>query len=137
MDYGNDGFNLSTVFATVAEAIPDHTVLLWRGRRITYAELNARVDGVSHYLVDSGLGCHVERANLLGHESGQDHLGIYLRNGNQYLESMIASYRARVAPFNVNYRYVGDELKYLLRNAQTKALVYSAEFAPRVAAIRG
>ena len=46
-----------------------------------------------------------------GHESGQDHLGIYLRNGNEYLEAMIGSYRARVAPFNVSYRYVEDELR--------------------------
>ena len=61
---------------------------------------------------------------------------MYLRNGNQYLESMIGAYRARVAPFNVNYRYVDAELVYLLANAQARALVYNAEFAPRVASIR-
>src|ERR1700753_550109 len=49
---------------------------------------------------------------------------------------MIGAYRARVAPFNVNYRYVETELVYLLTNAKARALVYSAEFAPRVAAIR-
>src|SRR6202012_2931627 len=48
----------------------------------------------------------------------------------------IGAYRARVAPFNVNYRYVEAELLYLLDNAKARALVYSAEFAPRVAAIR-
>ncbi|MCV7423798.1 acyl-CoA synthetase [Mycobacterium yunnanensis] len=137
MEYGGNEFNLSAVFATVAEAIPDHTVVLWRGRRFTYAEMNSRIDGLAHYLIGQGMGCHVERTELGSHESGQDHLGIYLRNGNQYLETMIGSYRARVAPFNVNYRYVGEELEYLLRNAQAKALVYGAEFAPQVAAIRG
>jgi acyl-CoA synthetase (AMP-forming)/AMP-acid ligase II len=35
---------------------------------------------------------------------------LYLRNGNHYLESMIGAYRARVTPFNVNYRYVDAEL---------------------------
>jgi acyl-CoA synthetase (AMP-forming)/AMP-acid ligase II len=49
---------------------------------------------------------------------------------------MVAGYRARVAPFNVNYRYVEDELLYLLTDARTRALVYHAEFAPTVAAIR-
>jgi acyl-CoA synthetase (AMP-forming)/AMP-acid ligase II len=49
---------------------------------------------------------------------------------------MIGSYRARVAPFNVNYRYVGEELVYLLTDANARALVYGAEFAPQVAAIR-
>jgi acyl-CoA synthetase (AMP-forming)/AMP-acid ligase II len=87
-------------------------------------------------LTSLALGCHTERDRLQGHESGQDHVGLYLRNGNQYLESMIGAYRARVAPFNVNYRYVEAELVYLLANAKARALVYNAEFAPRVAAIR-
>jgi fatty-acyl-CoA synthase len=60
-----------------------------------------------------------------------------MRNGNQYLEAMVAGYRARVAPFNVNYRYVEEELLYLLGDAKAKALVYAAEFAPHVQSIRG
>lgn len=130
------GFNLSTVVATVAAAVPDQVVLVWRDLRLTYAELDARASGIAHLLVERGLGCHTERDALAGHESGQDHLGIYLHNGNEYLEAMVGSYRARVAPFNVNYRYVEEELVYLLTDARTRALVYHAEFAPRLAAIR-
>jgi len=133
---GPDGFNLSTVFDTVARAVPDQEVLVWRGRRLTYADMNARVDGLAHALVAHGLGCHTGRDRLAGHESGQDHLGLYLRNGNEYLEAMVAGYRARVAPFNVNYRYVTEELLHLLTDARTRALVYHAEFAPQVAAVR-
>jgi 3-oxocholest-4-en-26-oate---CoA ligase len=129
-------FNLSDVFRTVATTIPDHTYLVWRDRRLTYAQADARVDGFARYLTSVGLGCHTERAALEGHESGQDHLGIYLRNGNEYLEAMTGSYRARVAPFNVSYRYVESELGYLLTDSKARALVYPAEFAPRVAAIR-
>ncbi len=129
-------FNLSDVFSTVAAAIPDHTYLVWRDRRLSYGDVDARVDGFANYLASVGLGCHTERESLQGHESGQDHLGIYLRNGNEYLEAMIGSYRARVAPFNVSYRYVEEELVYLLTDSKAKALVYPAEFAPRVAAIR-
>lgn len=130
------GFELSSVFSTVADAIGEHTLLIWRDKHYTYRDINSRVDGVAHYLASRGLGCHTERHHLPGHQSGQDHLGIYLRNGNHYLESMIAGYRARVAPFNVSYRYVEDELIYLLDNADARALVYAAEFAPKVAAIR-
>src|SRR6201995_658332 len=129
-------FNLSDVFSAVATAIPDHTYLVWRDRRLSYGDVDARVDGFAHYLASVGLGCHTERESLRGHESGQDHLGIYLRNGNEYLEAMIGSYRARVARFTVTYRYVEDELIYLLTDSKAKALVYPAEFAPRVAAIR-
>src|ERR1700748_2084789 len=133
---GESGFNLSTVFSTLAQALAEQRALFWRGREWTYADMDARVDGVAHYLASLGLGCHTERDQLQGHESGQDHVGLYLRNGNQYLEAMIGAYRARVAPFNVNYRYVEAELVYLLTNATARALVYSAEFAPRVAAVR-
>ncbi|OBB55739.1 acyl-CoA synthetase [Mycobacterium sp. 852013-51886_SCH5428379] len=136
MTSGGVEFNLSTVFSTVARAVPDQPFLVWRDRRLSYADMNARIDGVAHHLVSLGLGCHTERSALAGHESGQDHLGIYLRNGNEYLEAMVGAYRARVAPFNVNYRYVGEELVYLLTDARARALVYGAEFAPQVAAVR-
>jgi fatty-acyl-CoA synthase len=129
-------FDLSTVFSTVARALPDEMFMIWRNKRFTYSEFDARVDGVAHYLASVGLGCHHERDALAGHESGQDHLGLYLRNGNEYLELMIAGYRARVAPFNVSYRYVEEELVYLLADSQATVLAYNAEFAPRVAAIR-
>jgi fatty-acyl-CoA synthase len=129
-------FNLSSMFRTVAQTAPEKRMLIWRDRSLTYGEMDARIDGIAHYLVEQGLGCHTERDQLAGHQSGQDHLGIYLRNGNEYLEAMIAAYRARVAPFNVNYRYVEEELLYLLTDAGAKALVYAAEFAPQVAAIR-
>lgn len=128
-------FNLSSVFRTVAKTAPDQKVLVWRDRRLTYADMNARIDGVAHYLASQWLGCHTERDRLADHESGQDHLGLYLRNGNEYLEAMVAGYRARVAPFNVNYRYVEEELLYLLTDSKARALVYGAEFAPQVAAI--
>jgi 3-oxocholest-4-en-26-oate---CoA ligase len=130
------GFNLSTVFATVAAAVPDQEVLVWRDLRMTYAELDARATSFARLLAGRGLGHHADRDQLAGHESGQDHLGIYLHNGNEYLEAMVGGFRARVAPFNVNYRYVEEELVYLLTDARTRALVYHAEFAPRLAAIR-
>ena len=133
---GPDGFNLATVFSTVARAVPEQEVLVWRDRRLTYRALDERADGLAHFLVERGLGCHTERSALAGHESGQDHLGLYLRNGNEYLEGMVGGYRARVAPFNVNFRYVEEELLYLLTDARTRALAYHAEFAPQVAAVR-
>jgi fatty-acyl-CoA synthase len=83
-----------------------------------------------------GLGCHRERSGLRGFESGQDHVALYLYNGNEYLEGMLGAYKSRTAPFNVNYRYVEEELVYLLDNAEAKAVVYHACFAERIAAIR-
>ncbi|HEY2087809.1 MAG TPA: acyl-CoA synthetase [Mycobacterium sp.] len=129
-------FNLSSVFSAVAGAVPDQEMLVWRERRLTYGEVDRRIDALAAYLRTVELGCHTERKQLARHESGQDHLGIYLRNGTEYLETMITGFRARVAPFNVSYRYVEDELTFLLADADAHAVVYHAEFAPRIAAIR-
>jgi acyl-CoA synthetase (AMP-forming)/AMP-acid ligase II len=137
MSSSTAGFDLSSVFRTVARTIPDKNVLIWRDRRLTYADADARIDGIAHYLTGRGLGCHTERDQLANHQSGQDHIGLYLRNGNEYFEAMVAGYRARVAPFNVNFRYVEEELLYLLADAHARALVYAAEFAPHVQSIRG
>ena len=80
-------------------------------------------------------GVRTEREHLAGHESGQDHLALALYNGNEYLEGMLGSYRARVAPFNVNYRYVGEELRYLLNDATPRALILHASLAPIMAEV--
>ena len=50
-------------------------------------------------------------------------------------KAMIGAYRARVAPFNVNYRYVGEELRYLLADARARAVVYHASLAPILAEV--
>ncbi len=130
-------FNLADAFETVAGVNPDRECLIWGDKRLTFSQVADRSRRLGAYLRSRGLGAHTERTELAGHESGQDHLGIYLFNGNEYIESMIGAFMGRVAPFNVNYRYVADELLYLLDNSQCRALVYHAAFAPTLAEIRG
>lgn len=133
---GPDQFNLGRIHDVVAETIPERDALRWRGRSFTHRTLAERSRRLASYLHGRGLGCHTERASLAGHEVGQDLLGICAYNGNEWLESLLGSGRARVAPFNVNYRYVRDELRYLLADAGATALVYQGAFAPNVAEVR-
>ena len=130
---GATEFNLPDVFDTVARVHPDRDCFIWGDTRITFSEMVDRSSRLGAYLRSRGLGTHTERDRLAGHESGQDHLGIYLYNGNEYLEAMLGAFRARVAPFNVNYRYVAEELTYLLDNSECRALVYHETFAPVLA----
>jgi fatty-acyl-CoA synthase len=132
---GATQFNLARVFDTVAAAVPEREAIIWGDRRLTYGELADRSRRLGKYLHSRGLGLRTPRSELAGHQSGQDHLGIYLYNGNEYIESMLGSFHARVAPFNVNYRYVEDELLYLLNDSRCRALVYHASFAPMLAAV--
>ena len=111
--------------------------LVFRDRRLTWAEVTERTRRLANYL----LGRRPRRAassarSLPGHESGQDHLAIYLHNGNEYLEAMLGAFKARVAPFNVNYRYVAEELRYLLDDAGGRGHRRATrQFAPTLAEV--
>ena len=129
-------FNIGAVNEAIAAAFPDKEAIVFRDRRITFGQFSERNRRLANYLVSRGLGARRPRSALKRWESGQDQLALYLFNGNEYLEGMIGGYLARVAPFNVNYRYVDEELIYLLNNARAKAIIYHAAFAPRVAAVR-
>ncbi len=127
---------LAEVHEAIAASRPDEECLVFRDRRYTWADITERTRRLANHLIGRGLGCHVERRELAGHESGQDHLAVYLHNGNEYLESMLGALKARVAPFNVNYRYVAEELAYLLTDARARAVVVHSRFAPTLDAVR-
>lgn len=126
-------FNIAQVFAAVAAANPERDCIVFGDRRFTFAQTDERARRFARALHGWGLGARRERRELAPHESGQSHLGLYLANCNEFLEAMLGAYQARVAPFNVNYRYVADELVYLLGNARADAIAYHARFAPTLA----
>jgi len=129
-------FDFARVNEAVAAAAPDREAVVFRDRRLTHAQLAERSRRLANFLLSRGVEVERERPELEGHESGQDHLAIYLHNGNEYIEGMLGAWKARVAPLNVNYRYVEEELLYLFDNARARALLYHEAFAPRVAAVR-
>jgi fatty-acyl-CoA synthase len=125
-------FTVPAAADTVASVIGDREFIIQGRRRYTYTQVIERSNRLAAYLHARGLGCKTERSTLGGHEVGQDLLGIYAHNGPEYVEAMLGAWRARVAPFNVNYRYVKNELHYLLADSGATALIYHATFAPRV-----
>jgi acyl-CoA synthetase (AMP-forming)/AMP-acid ligase II len=133
---GPRDFHFPEIHDCVAAAAPDREAVVFRDRRLTFSQLAERTNRLANYLVGRGLRVARERAGLAGHESGQDHVALYLYNGNEYVEGMLGAFKARSAPLNVNYRYVEEELLYLFRNSAARAVVYHAEFAPHLAAIR-
>lgn len=129
-------FNFADVHETICAAVPEREQLVCGKRRFTYAQMGERSRRLANLLLDSGIGAHRERGELANHESGQDTVGLYLYNGPEYLDGMYGCFKARAASFNVNYRYVEDELVYVLADADARGLIYHARFAPRVSAIR-
>lgn len=127
---------IAELHEAIAATRPNEECLVFRDKRFTWADITNRTRQLANYLAAQGLGCHTERANIAGWETGQDHLAIYLHNGNEYLEAMLGSWKARVAPFNVNYRYVAEELQYLLTDSQATACIVHSRFAPLLQEVR-
>ena len=128
--------NLGHVHEAIAEIIPERDCIVHGDKRFSWAETTDRTRRLAEVLRQHGLGCHHERDGLANWESGQDHVALYLYNGNEYLEGMLGAFKARCAPFNVNYRYVEEELLYLFDNADARVVIYHAAFAPTLALIR-
>jgi fatty-acyl-CoA synthase len=128
--------NLARLHEAISDRIPDRECIVFRDRHLSYREVTERTRRLASVLRSHGLGCHHERAVLRPWESGQDHVALYLYNGNEYLEGMLGAFKARTVPFNVNYRYVDDELLYLFSNAEARAVVFHAGFAPVLRRIR-
>jgi 3-oxocholest-4-en-26-oate---CoA ligase len=129
-------YNLAWLHEAIAAAVPERECLVFRDRRLSWAEVNDRTRRLGDVLRGAGLGCHRERSALANWDSGQDHVALYLYNGNEYLEGMLGSFKARCVPVNVNYRYVDEELIYLFENARARAVIYHARFAPTLERIR-
>lgn len=114
-------FNLADVFESLADAFPDRLAVVSGETRLTYGQLDARSDRLADALRARGVG-------------PGDAIGLYLYNGHEYLEAMLAGWKLRARTVNVNYRYVAHELAYLVDDADLVALLFEPELAAVVEA---
>ncbi len=115
-------FNLADLLEAVVDTLPDHEALCAEGRRLTFRQLDARANALAHHFAQRGIG-------------PGDHVGCYLMNGTEYLETMIALFKIRAVPINVNFRYVEEELRYLFDDADLVGVVFDAEFSARLGSV--
>jgi 3-oxocholest-4-en-26-oate---CoA ligase len=115
-------YQLADLFESIVDRVPDREALVAEGRRLTFRELDERANRLAHHLADAGIG-------------PGDHVGCHMMNGTEYVETMLACFKIRAVPVNVNYRYVEEELRYLYDDADLVGLVFDAEFAGRVNAV--
>ncbi len=115
-------FNIADLFESLVDAIPDRLAIVSGKHRLTFAELEARANRLAHSLSARGV-------------KAGDHVGLYLYNGHEFVEAMLAIFKIRAVPININYRYVADELSFLFTNADIVALLYQREFSGQVAAV--
>ena len=111
----NGALNLANLFETVVDAVGDRDAIVAGDRRLTYRQLDERSNRLANHLLAQGIG-------------PGDHVGLQLANGTEYVEGMLAAYKIRAVPINVNYRYVEAELRYLFEDANLVALIVNDAF---------
>ncbi len=116
-------WNLADVWEAVCDALPDHTVLIQGDRRQTWRTFDERAARLAAAFTAAGLRPDSKVAS-------------YLYNCNEYSEGVYATFKMRGVCVNVNYRYLEDELVYLLDNSDAEALLFHGSLGDRVAKVR-
>ncbi|HYW02862.1 MAG TPA: AMP-binding protein [Gammaproteobacteria bacterium] len=118
--------NLHTAakFGAIARVIPDSPCFIQGRRRLTYGEVDARTNALANAFLEGGI-------------ARGDRVAVMERNSPEYMESYLAAQKLACVPLNVNYKYQGDELRYVLDDSGASVIVIHADFLPVLDAIRG
>jgi len=116
--------HLATLWETFADAIGDREALVCGESRRSWREYDDRAARLASAFAAAGL-------------KADSKAGLYLYNGNEYLEAQFAALKLRAVPVNINYRYLDDELLYLLDNSDSEILVFHTSLGERVARVMG
>lgn len=114
--------NFASIWEGIADAVPDALAAAHGLDSHTWGEFEDRSARIAAALAAAGVG----------HD---DKVGLYLYNGFEYEEAQFAAFKQRAVPCNVNYRYLADELHYLLDNADAKVVFFDHTLADRIAAV--
>ncbi len=106
-----------------AHFFTDQLAVVYGERRYTYGEHVAR----SRRFADALYRLGVRR---------QERVSILAMNCNEYLETMNACYIAGFIVGTVNFRLAPPEFKYILSDSAPRVLVFEAQYAPIVDALR-
>jgi len=115
-------FHFASAWERVADAVPDVEAVVMGDQRWTWARFD---DGAAR------LAAAFEAAGV---EPGAQ-VSLYLHNSPEYLVAQQAAFKHGCGPVNVNYRYLDDELVYLVDNSDSEVLVFDASLGERVARV--
>lgn len=115
--------HFASLWEHISDVVPDQIALVHGNTRKTWSAYDDRAARIATALSQAGLGVDSK-------------IGLYLHNCNEYLEAQYAIFKIRACPINVNYRYLDDELVYLLDNADAEAIFFEACYAERIQQIK-
>ncbi len=115
-------WNFATAWEAIADAQPDRPALVSGARIRSWGDWDDRSSRLAAAFRDLGL-------------SADGKVASYLYNSPEYMEGVFATWKCGAAPVNVNYRYLEDELAYLLTNSDTEILLFHGSLGDQVAKI--
>ena len=117
-------WNIGDIHDAIADVLPgDAAATIHDGEVGTWSEFTKKSNNLARFLLENGLNFG-------------DKVAFYMRNSAAYSETLSACFKARLVHVNINYRYVDEELKYVIGNSDAAAVFYHAEFSEYVASIR-
>ena len=111
--------DFASVWEMISDIIPDNDALICGDEVVTWKDYDNKSSKIATALSNAGL-----KANSKA--------GLYLNNSNEYLIAQNAIFKIGGVPINVNYRYVAEELIYLLDNSDSEAVFYHACYSDRI-----
>jgi 3-oxocholest-4-en-26-oate---CoA ligase len=121
--------NFGDLYDYVDEKLNPETVVLIEedaegtGRVFTAGQIRASSNNLARQLI------------AMGANPG-DKVAIYSKNRAEYIQTLIAVFKARLVHVNVNFRYGPQELNYLLDNSDARFVVFESVYAHNLDAIR-
>ena len=115
--------DFASFWEDVVDSVPDRDAIIQGSRRLSYAEFDDAAARFAGALDAAG----VTRGGKVA---------LYLHNCPEYLVAQFGAFKHRAVPVNVNYRYLDDELVYLIENSDAEALVFHSSLAECVGRVR-
>jgi fatty-acyl-CoA synthase len=120
---GDMMLTFADIFEAHADAMPDAVAIACGEREVLWSQFDDLSARLARAYAAAGMGVGSK-------------VGMFMYNCPEYLITQYAAFKSRVTPVNVNYRYLEDELWYLLDNADCEAIVFHASLGDRLAAIK-
>ncbi len=117
--------NLGQILRVHAKNHPDKVALKdWRGKALTYPELESRTNRLANGLLQMGL-CKGDR------------VAVMLYNCTEFVEVDCALARSGLVVVPINWRYIDKEVSYVVDNSDAKALIVGEDFVECIDRVRG
>jgi len=114
--------HFASAWELVADTVPDSEAVIQGDRRLTWRDYEAAASRFAGAIEAAGVG------------SGSK-VSLYLWNCPEYLIAHFGTFKNECCPINVNYRYLDDELVYLVENSDSEILVFHSSLGDRVARV--